>query len=67
MRACLKTFYPDGQLPDRFARRCLSTHLYSFSMGELWPAFAQRGGASDAIVRELTAFFFPSDVFGPPE
>jgi hypothetical protein len=67
MRACLKTFYPDGQLPDRFAHRCLSTHLYSFSMRELWPSFAERGGESAAIVRELTAFFFSPDVFGPPD
>jgi len=67
MRACLKTFFPDGQLPDRFARRCLSTHLYSFSMEELWPTFAERGSASDDIVREMTAFFFPTDVFGPPD
>jgi hygromycin-B 7''-O-kinase len=67
MRACLKTYYPDGQLPDGLARRCLGTHLYSFSMGELWPYFAESGGASDAIVREMTAFFFPADVFGPPD
>lgn len=67
MRACLSTFCPDGQLPERFARRCLSTHLYSFSMGELWPSFAESGGASESIVREMTAFFFPSDVFGPPD
>jgi aminoglycoside phosphotransferase (APT) family kinase protein len=67
MRACLKTFYPDGQLPNRLARRCLSTHLYSFSMRELWPSFVERGGESEAIVRVLTAFFFPPDVFGPPD
>ncbi len=64
MRACLKTFYPDGQLPERFARRCLSTHLYSFSMGELWPSFAERGVESDAIVREMTAFSFPLTCLG---
>jgi hygromycin-B 7''-O-kinase len=67
MRQCLQTFYADGRLPERLARRCLSTHLYSFSMGELWPHFAEKGGASAAIVREMTAFFFPPDVFGPPD
>lgn len=67
MRECLKAFYPDGQLPERFARRCLSTHLYSFSMGELFPYFTEKAGKSESIVREMTAFFFPSDVFGPPE
>jgi aminoglycoside phosphotransferase (APT) family kinase protein len=67
MCQCLQTFYPDGRLPERFARRCLSTHLYSFSMGELWPSFAERGGESASIVREMTAFFFPPDVFGPPD
>lgn len=67
MHECLKAFYPDGQLPERFARRCLSTHLYSFSMGELFPYFIEKAGKSESIVREMTAFFFPPDVFGPPD
>lgn len=67
MRECLKAFYPDGQLPERFARRCLSTHLYSFSMGELFPNFTKEVRKSESIVREMTAFFFPSDVFGSPD
>jgi hypothetical protein len=67
MRECLEAFYPDGQLPERFARRCLSTHLYSFSMGELWPYFAEKVEESESIVREMTAFFFPPEVFGPPD
>jgi len=67
MRECLGAFYPDGQLPERFARRCLNTHLYSFSMGELWPYFAEKVVKSESIVREMTAFFFPPDVFGPSD
>lgn len=67
MRECLKTYYPDGQLPERLARRCLNTHLYSYSMGELWPSCAEKVGKTEWIVRELTAFFFPPDVFGPPD
>ena len=67
MRECLKAFYPDGRLPERFAQRCLSTHLYSYSMGELWPYFAKNVGKSESIVREMTAFFFPPDVFGSPD
>lgn len=67
MHECLKAFYPDGLLPERFARRCLSTHLYSFSMRELFPYFIEKAGKSETIVREMTAFFFPSDVFGPPD
>jgi aminoglycoside phosphotransferase (APT) family kinase protein len=67
MRHCLKTFFHDGKLPERFARRCLSTHLYSFSMAELWPAFAESITESEPIVRAMTSFFFPLDVFGPPD
>lgn len=67
MHECLKAFYPDGQLPERFARRCLSTHLYTFSMGELFPYFVEKAGNSESIVRDMTAFFFPSDVFGQPD
>ncbi|MEZ4713441.1 MAG: phosphotransferase [Caldilineaceae bacterium] len=67
MQECLKGYYPDGRLPERLARRCLSTHLYSFSMEELWPYFAEKVGESDAIVRDMTAFFFDPDVFGSPE
>lgn len=67
MHECLKAFYPDGQLPERFARRCLSTHLYSFSMEELFPEFTEKAGKSESIVREMTEFFFPPDIFGPPD
>lgn len=67
MRHCLQAFYPDEQLPERFARRCLSTHLYSFSMGELWPYFAERVGESEPIVSAMTRFFFPPEVFGLPD
>lgn len=67
MRECLEAYYPDGQLPERFARRCLDTHLYSYSMGELWPYFARRVGESEPIVQAMTRFFFPPEVFGSPD
>lgn len=67
MRAGPKAFYPDEQFPERFARRCLRTHPYSFSMGELWPCFAGRVEDSESIVRQMTAFLFPADVFGSPD
>ncbi|WKZ40153.1 MAG: hypothetical protein QY328_17990 [Anaerolineales bacterium] len=46
---------------------CLNTHLYSFSMGELFPEFTEKAGETESIVREMTEFFFPPDVFGPPD
>jgi hypothetical protein len=67
MRRCLQAFFPDGQLPERFARRCLSTHLYSFSMAELWPYFAERVRESEPVVQAMTRFYFPPDVFGLPD
>jgi aminoglycoside phosphotransferase (APT) family kinase protein len=67
MRHCLEAFFPDGRLPEHFARRCLSTHLYSFSMAELWPFFADSVGDSEPVVRAMTRFFFPPDVFGAPD
>lgn len=67
MQACLKGLYPHGQLPERFARRCFGTHLYSYSMSELWPYFEKQVQDRDSIVREMTAFFFPPNVFGSPD
>ena len=67
MRHCLRAFFPDGELPERFARRCLSAHLYSFSMAELWPYFAERFDVSQPVVGAMTRFFFPPDVFGSPD
>ncbi len=66
MRRCLQAFFPDGQLPPHFARRCLNTHLYSFSMTELWPEFADSVGPKEPVVQAMTQFFFPPEVFGPP-
>jgi aminoglycoside phosphotransferase (APT) family kinase protein len=67
MRECLKGYYPDGRLPDQFARRCFSVHLYSYSMRELWRHFAERGKAADPIVETMIAWYFPPEVFGPPD
>jgi aminoglycoside phosphotransferase (APT) family kinase protein len=67
MHECLQTLYADSRPPDRFARRCLAAVLHTPSMSLLWPYFAERGGRSESIEREATAFYFPPDVFGPPD
>jgi hygromycin-B 7''-O-kinase len=67
MHECLQGFYGDSPPPGRFARRCMAATLYTPSMSLLWPDFADRGGGTEAIEREMTAFFFPLDVFGPPD
>ena len=64
MRECLGTLYPAGGRPDRFARRCLAAVLYTSSMRLLWPHFAEEGGKTESIVREMTGYLFPADVFG---
>ena len=67
MRACLQALYADSPPPGRFARRCLTAVLFTSSMSLLWPYFVGRGGATESIVPEMTAFFFAPDVFGPPD
>jgi aminoglycoside phosphotransferase (APT) family kinase protein len=71
MRECLQTLYAQGAPPGRFARRCMAAILYTSSMSLLWPYFAERaerrGGGTESIAREMTAYFFPPDVFGPPD
>jgi aminoglycoside phosphotransferase (APT) family kinase protein len=64
MRECLGTLYAAGGRPDRFARRCLAAVLYTSSMRLLWPHFAEEGGKSESIMREMTEYYFPADVFG---
>lgn len=64
MRECLAAYYPDGR-PDRLARRCLAALFYTYSMQLLWPEFAERPLKTDDPIREMSARFFPPDVFGP--
>jgi aminoglycoside phosphotransferase (APT) family kinase protein len=67
MRECLQTLYADSPPPPRFARRCMAANLYTSSMSLLWPYFAEQQGGTESIERAMTAFFFPPDVFGPPD
>lgn len=67
MRECLRGYYEDGRLPERFARRCLAALFYSYSMGLVWDDFATGVGEIDAAVPNTISFFFPEEVFGPPD
>jgi hygromycin-B 7''-O-kinase len=67
MRECLRTLYADSRPPERFARRCLAAILHTHSGPGLWAEFAEQDRETDSIEREMTAFFFPPDVFGPPD
>jgi hygromycin-B 7''-O-kinase len=67
MRACLQALYADSPAPERFARRCMAAVLFTSSMSLLWPYFAARGSTAESVVREMTAFFFPPELFGPPD
>lgn len=67
MRECLNTLYAEGGPPDHLARRCFGTHMYTYSMNEVWSYLNTTLTPEDSVVQQLTAFFFPSDVFGPPD
>ncbi len=67
MRACLQAYFGDARLPERFARRCLATFFYTYSMGLLWPRFVEDPGEIDSIVPDTITAFFPAEVFGPPD
>ena len=67
MRHCLQALYADARPPANFARRCLAAAIYTPSMGLLWEDFAKHGISTASIEDEMTAFFFPPDVFGLPE
>jgi hypothetical protein len=68
MRACLRALFSEHDPPERFARRCLAALLHTYSMSLLWPVFvAREGNSSKSIVRDMTEFFYPPDVFGPPD
>ena len=67
MRECLNTYYQDVPRPVQFARRCFATHLYTFSMREVWDYFTKSLDDSESIVRAMITSLFPPDVFGAPE
>jgi hygromycin-B 7''-O-kinase len=66
MAQCLQAYYADNHRPEQLAWRCLATHLYTFSMGLLWPSFAKDAGGTGSIVHEMVESFFPAAVFGLP-
>lgn len=63
MRACLNSYYQTRPRPDQLARRCFATHLYTFSMTEVWDYFTQPVPASESIVEAMITALFPPDVF----
>ena len=65
MGQCLQAYYADSHRPERFARRCLIAHLYTYSMGLLWPSFAKDINGNGSIIDEMVESFFPAAVFGP--
>jgi hygromycin-B 7''-O-kinase len=67
MRECLQVIYADHPMPQRFARRCMAAVLYTSSIGLLWPNFVEQGVETKDTVREMTASFFPEDIFGAPD
>lgn len=67
MRECLNAYYQDMARPDRLARRCFATHLYTFSMSEVWDYFTEPVDDSKSIVQAMVMSLFPPDVFGPSE
>jgi aminoglycoside phosphotransferase (APT) family kinase protein len=67
MRECLNAYYQDMPRPERFARRCFATHLYTFSMREVWDHFTELVDDSESIVRAMVTSLFPPDVFGAPD
>ncbi len=67
MRECLGTFLDGQAQPERFARRCMAALFYTYSMHLLWPDFAAQQDGSGPVVRQMTEFFFPPDLFGPPD
>jgi aminoglycoside phosphotransferase (APT) family kinase protein len=67
MIECLNTYYQDVPRPSRFARRCFATHLYTFSMNEVWDYFTESVDNSESIVQVMIRFLFPPEVFGAPD
>jgi aminoglycoside phosphotransferase (APT) family kinase protein len=67
MRVCLQSFFGYQPRPERFARRCFAALLFTPSMALLWPPAAAQAEGSRNIVRDLIKYFYPSEIFGPPD
>jgi aminoglycoside phosphotransferase (APT) family kinase protein len=71
MKACLQTYFAGAPPPDRFARRCFAAVLHNVFWVETWrmlrDRFAREHRESGSLVRQMTEFLFPGDVFGPPD
>jgi len=71
MKACLQAFFADSRPPVRFARRCFAAILHTYSWIEIWNAlyseFAQGQPKPGPLVRQITEFLFPPEVFGPSD
>lgn len=71
MQACLQAYFADSQPPARFARRCFAAILHTYAWVEIWTAlreeFIHGQPPSGSLVRQMTEFLFPPEVFGPPD
>ena len=67
MRACLQAYIDEQPRPERFARRCFAALLHTPSMWLQWPDAAAHVKGSRNIVRDLTEYFYPPEVFGLPD
>lgn len=71
MKVCLQAYFANTQPPKRFARRCLAAILHTYAWVEIWSAlgseFAQTRPQSGPLVRQMTEFLFPPELFGPPD
>jgi hypothetical protein len=67
MGVCLEPLFGGADLPERYAWRCLAAFLHSPWVSLIWPQFLERDGGSEDIVRDLTAYCFAPEVFGPPD
>jgi hygromycin-B 7''-O-kinase len=66
MGECLGKFYADSRPPDQLARRCLASILHTHSGPALLAEYTTVDRGSGSIVREMTEYLFPPEVFGPP-
>ena len=67
MRACLTAYFATHSRPERLARRCLAALMYTPSMGLLWSDAVTRVNRSQDIIKDLTRYFYPPEIFGPPD
>lgn len=67
MLACLTAYLATHSRPEHLARRCFAVLLYTPSMGLLWSDAVTRLPRSQDIVKDLTRYFYPPVIFGPPD